>query len=61
LNAELAGAKPDSLTNEIEDIRNASLDSVNHFVRNDFRPEQATLVVAGTRESIRNVHGVGVQ
>jgi zinc protease len=39
-------------------IRSSSLDSLNRFVRTTFKPDRATLVVAGTKQAIGQVHGL---
>jgi zinc protease len=37
-------------------IRSATLDSVNRFVANNFKPDQAAVVVVGNKQLIRQVH-----
>ena len=39
-------------------IRSSSLDSLNRFVRTTFKPDRATLVMAGTKQAIGQVHGL---
>ncbi len=39
-------------------IRASTLDSLNRFVRTTFKPDRATLVIAGTKEAIGQVHGL---
>ena len=38
-------------------LRSCTLDNLNKFIRSEFKPDQATLVVAGTKETLRSVHG----
>jgi predicted Zn-dependent peptidase len=38
-------------------LRAVTADSLNKFIRSDFKPDQATLVVAGTRETLKSMHG----
>jgi predicted Zn-dependent peptidase len=53
-----SGAPPDSIAREIDDIANASMESVNSFVRDEFKQSQSTLVVAGAggRETVKAAH-----
>ncbi|HEY9773593.1 MAG TPA: insulinase family protein [Planktothrix sp.] len=60
LEAVEAGATPNYLETELDDIQNASFDAVNRFLHTEFKPEQATLVVAGDRQTSRDVHGVSL-
>jgi zinc protease len=39
-------------------IRSSTLDSLNRFVRTTFKPDRATLVIAGTKQAIGQVHGL---
>ncbi|PWU02789.1 MAG: hypothetical protein C5B53_01265, partial [Candidatus Melainabacteria bacterium] len=39
-------------------VRAATLDSVNKFIMNSFKPDQVAVVVAGNRQLIRQVHPV---
>jgi len=39
-------------------IRSSTLDSLNRFVRTTFKPDRATVVVAGTKQAIGQVHGL---
>jgi predicted Zn-dependent peptidase len=38
-------------------LRSSTLDNLNKFIHSDFKPDQATLVVAGTKETMRSIHG----
>ncbi len=39
-------------------IRSSSLESLNRFVRTTFKPDRATVVIAGTKQSIGQIHGL---
>ncbi len=39
-------------------IRSSSLDSLNRFVRTTFKPDRATVVIAGTKQAIGQIHGL---
>jgi zinc protease len=39
-------------------IRTATLDSVNHFVENNFKPDQAAVIVVGNKQLIHQVHPI---
>jgi predicted Zn-dependent peptidase len=39
-------------------LRASSLDLVNRFVRTTFKPDRATVVIAGTKEAIGQIHGL---
>jgi predicted Zn-dependent peptidase len=36
-------------------VRNADLETVNRFIRNDFKPGQAVLIVAGPAQALKQV------
>jgi predicted Zn-dependent peptidase len=36
-------------------IANADSESINRFIRNVFRPDQSTLVVAGDKQAVKQV------
>jgi zinc protease len=38
------------------EIRSATLEAVNRFVENNFKPDQAALIVAGNKQIIRQLH-----
>lgn len=48
----------DPLPSLLQGIKTSSPDSVNRFIRNTFRPDRASLVIAGTRQAIGQVHGL---
>lgn len=48
----------DPLPPLIQGIKGSSPDSVNRFIRSTFRPDRASLVIAGTRQAIGQVHGL---
>jgi predicted Zn-dependent peptidase len=48
----------DPLPPLIQGIKDSSPDSVNRFIRGTFRPDRASLVIAGTRQAIGQVHGL---
>lgn len=50
--------EPDPLAKDLSAVRAASLDSVNKFIFGAFKPDQATLVVAGSRQLIKQIHPV---
>ena len=39
-------------------IKSSTLESLNKFVRETFKPDRASLVIAGTKQSIGQVHGL---
>jgi predicted Zn-dependent peptidase len=39
-------------------IRSSSLDSLNRFVRTTFKPDRATVVIAGTKQALGQIHGL---
>ncbi|CAN5118770.1 pitrilysin family protein [soil metagenome] len=47
----------DGFNEEISNMRTAKLDNLNKFVRNDLKPDQSSLVIAGTTSTMRRVHG----
>ncbi|MDR3616783.1 MAG: insulinase family protein [Candidatus Obscuribacterales bacterium] len=55
----LNGYFQDSSSNFLGDliarVRNADLDTVNRFIRNDFKPGQAVLIVAGPAQALKQV------
>jgi predicted Zn-dependent peptidase len=55
LDAALERAEGDFVGELLMKIANADSDSVNRFIRNVFRPDQATLVVAGDKQAIKQV------
>jgi zinc protease len=57
LDASLQGAPADYVTTLLSDIRATTTDSINKYIRTDFKPEQASLVVAGPRQAIRDLRG----
>lgn len=57
LDASLQGAPADYVTTLLSDIRATTPDSINKYIRTDFKPEQASLVVAGPRQAIRDLRG----
>lgn len=48
----------DPLPALMQGIKSSSPDSVNHFIHNTFRPDRASLVIAGSRQTIGQVHGL---
>ncbi len=48
----------DPLPSIHQGIRAATLDKVNQFVRTTFKPDRATVVIAGTKQAIQQIHGV---
>jgi len=55
LEAALLGGEPPYLSRVLSNVRGASLESVNKLIRTTFKPDQATLVVAGTGQSLKAV------
>ncbi len=47
----------DGFNEEISNMRAAKLDNLNRFVRNDLKPDQSSLVIAGTTSTMKRVHG----
>ncbi len=47
----------DGFNEEISNMRAAKLDNLNKFVRNDLKPDQSSLVIAGTTSTMKRVHG----
>ncbi len=48
----------DPLPSIHQGIRAATLDKANQFVRTTFKPDRATVVIAGTKQAIQQIHGV---
>jgi zinc protease len=42
---------------EVSNMRAAKLENLNKFVRNDLKPDQSSLVIAGTTSTMKLVHG----
>ena len=42
---------------EVANMRAAKLENLNKFVRNDLKPDQSSLVIAGTTSNMKRVHG----
>lgn len=42
---------------QINRLRASNLDNLNKFIRSDLKPDQSSLVVAGTKQTMRGVHG----
>ena len=55
LDAALERAEGDFVGELLLKITNADSESINRFIRNVFRPDQATLVVAGDKQAIKQV------
>ncbi len=55
LDAALERAEGDFVGELLLKIANADSESINRFIRNVFRPDQATLVVAGDKQAIKQV------
>ncbi len=55
LDAALERAEGDFVGELLLKIANADNESINRFIRNVFRPDQATLVVAGDKQAIKQV------
>ena len=55
LESALQTADPDGLTPVLNNIRSATGESVNRFIRNSFKPDQSSLVVAGDTVAIKAV------
>lgn len=55
LDAALERAEGDFVGELLLNIVNADPESINRFIRNVFRPDQATLVVAGDKQAIKQV------
>lgn len=53
------GGTVDGYAAVMSNLRNTSVDSVNRVIRTAFKPEQSTLVVAGSAQSIRAVRTNG--
>lgn len=47
----------DGFNEEISHMRAAKLENLNKFVRNDLKPDQSSLVIAGTTSTMKRVHG----
>jgi len=47
----------DGFNEEMNNMRAAKLDNLNNFVRNDLKPDQSSLVIAGTTSTLKRVHG----
>ncbi len=48
----------DPLPSIHQGIREATMDKVNQFVRTTFKPDRATVVIAGTKQAIQQIHGL---
>ena len=46
-----------SFNEEVANMRAAKLENLNKFVRNDLKPDQSSLVIAGTTSTMKRVHG----
>lgn len=55
LNGYFAGTETNFLTSLTNQIRSADLESVNRFIKNQFKPDQSVLIIAGTAKSIKQV------
>lgn len=59
LDAALERAEGDFVGELLLKIANADAESINRFIRNVFRPDQSTLVVAGDKQAIKQVQPKG--
>jgi zinc protease len=55
LNGYFQDSSPNFLGDLIARVRNADLETVNRFIRNDFKPGQAVLIVAGPTQALKQV------
>jgi len=55
LDSVLQGGDPDYLARVMAGIKTATTESVNKLIRNTFKPDQASLVVAGSGQAITAV------
>lgn len=58
LDGQVLSDKCDPLPDLLSGIKSSSLDSVNKFIRNTFKPDRASLVIAATKQAIGQVHGL---
>ncbi len=47
----------DGFNEQLANLRAAKLDNLNKFVRSDLKPDQSSLVIAGTTSTMKRVHG----
>jgi hypothetical protein len=47
----------DGFNEQLTKMRQAKLDNLNKFVRVDLKPDQSSLVIAGTTSTMKRVHG----
>lgn len=47
----------DGFNEQLTNLRSAKLDNLNKFVRSDLKPDQSSLVIAGTTATMKHVHG----
>ncbi|MFN8550436.1 MAG: pitrilysin family protein [Candidatus Obscuribacterales bacterium] len=47
----------DGFNEQLTNLRSAKLDNLNKFVRSDLKPDQSSLVIAGTTATMKRVHG----
>ena len=51
----LSGAQADAVIDQLANISTATVATVNKFISEQLKPDQSTIVVAGSRESARGV------
>jgi len=51
--------KVDPLPELIDGVKQATVEKLNRFITDVFRPNRASLVIAGTKQAIGQVHGIG--
>lgn len=51
-----SGDKADAISKKLDDVATATLEQTNRFILDELRPQQSTLVLAGGRETTRDVH-----
>jgi zinc protease len=61
LEAATQGCESDLMEGSLNAVRSASMDSVNKVIKNNLRPDQATLVIAGSGQSIKAVRQLAAE
>lgn len=61
LESAMHGSENDLMEGSVNAVRSTSFDSVNRVIKNNLRPDQATLVIAGSGQSIKAVRQLAAE
>lgn len=61
LESSITGASPDIMQHTLKQLRALTLTTVNKFIKEEFKPDLSSTIVAGTRQAIRDVHHADIR